>query len=485
MVPRERCVEVRGRLGRGRWSSSALDEADVERRAARAREPGVEAVAVCFLFSLRQPGARASGSGGCSREALPGVPITLSCRVAPEFREYLRARTTALNAALLPLAGGYVRAPGRARLRRRTASRAPLHLMQSNGGVAARPRPPPSCRSRLAASGPAAGVIGAARLGRAAGEHDLLTFDMGGTTADVALVVGGAPQLRFRGEQDGHPVSLPQIDVLSIGAGGGSIARGRRLRLAHASARRAPARIPARPPTASAATEATVTDAHVVLGTLGADRRARPAACALDAERPRARPCSARVGEPLGLSASRPPPRRSCAIADANMAQRAAAWSRSPAATTRARFALVALGGAGPMHACGIADELGVRAGARAALPRHHRRARAAALRRAPRPARAPGCGRPPTADRRRARTPSAAELEAEARDGSRARRTARPRSCLASSTCATAGRPTTSPCRCRAAGDRRDARRGRARLPRRRTRTPTTTRRPSRTRRS
>ncbi len=145
----------------------------------------------------------------------------------------------------------------------------PLHLMQTNGGVA------PADRARelpiaLAASGPAAGVIGGARLAELVGERDVLTFDMGGTTADIGLVIGASPQLRFSGEAAGMPVNLPQIDVLCIGAGGGSIARVDEF----GSLSVGPASAGAEPGPAAygrGGADATVTDAHVVLGTLSAE----------------------------------------------------------------------------------------------------------------------------------------------------------------------------------------------------------------------
>ena len=153
---------------------------------------------------------------------LPEVAVSLSCLVVPEFREYVRASTTALNASLLPLMGAYIGA-----VTSEVAAEGvsvPLHLMQTNGGVT------PAKRARelpiaLSASGPAAGVIGGARLAALVGESDALTFDMGGTTADIGLVIDGHPQVRFSGEAAGMPINLPQIDVLCIGAGGGSIAR--------------------------------------------------------------------------------------------------------------------------------------------------------------------------------------------------------------------------------------------------------------------
>jgi N-methylhydantoinase A len=291
---------------------------------------------------------------------LPGVALAVSSRVAPEFREYLRASTTALNAALLPVAGAYVR-----RLSERLAAdgvAAPLHLMQSNGGVATAAAAA-ELPVGLAASGPAAGVIGAARLGRAVGAQDLLTFDMGGTTADIALVVGGLPQLRFAGEQGGHPVNLPQIDVLSVGAGGGSIAGVDRFGALTVGPQSAGAD-PGPAGYGAGGTEPTVTDAHLVLGTLD-PRRRFGGSVVLDADAARAAVERA-VAHPLGLSVEAAAA-AILRIANANMADALRVVSVARGHDPR-RFALVALGGAGPMHACAIAEELGV---PRVIVPRH------------------------------------------------------------------------------------------------------------------
>ena len=180
--------------------------------------------------------------------------------------------------------------------------------MQSNGGVAtadgARELP-----IALAASGPAAGVIGGARLGELVGERDVLTFDMGGTTADIGLVVGASPQLRFSGEAAGMPVNLPQIDVLCIGAGGGSIAQVDDFGSLSVGPR-APAPSPARPPTGAAAptprsptpTSCSAPSAERALGRAAASRR------------PLARAAVERAGR-RRRSASAPsrPPQPSCA----------------------------------------------------------------------------------------------------------------------------------------------------------------------------
>jgi N-methylhydantoinase A len=359
LVPRELRVEARERIGpEGQvWEELVLD--DVRRAAAAFGEAGVEAVAVCFLFSFanavhEEEARHLLGAAGLD------VPVSISSEVAPEFREYLRTSTTAVNAALLPLVGRYVE-----RLEGRLAQAGvstPLHLMQSNGGVAL-PTEAARLPVGLIASGPAAGVIAAARLGKLAGSGDVLGFDMGGTTADVSLIVGGAPQMRFRGEAAGHPVNLPQIDVLSVGAGGGSIARVDRF----GSLAAGPESAGADPGPAAygrGGEEATVTDAHVVLGTLDPDRFLG-GRMALDSGAAR-RAVERTVGGPLsfGLEEAAAAVVR---IANATMVRALRVISVARGHDPR-RFALVAFGGAGPMHACPIARELGI---GRVIVPRY------------------------------------------------------------------------------------------------------------------
>ena len=328
VIPRERCHGVGGRIGPDGRELEPLDEDDVRAAAAALAADGVEAVAVVLLFSFLEP-AHEQRVAELLRDALPGVPVTLSSAVAPEVREYVRASTTALNAALLPPAGAYVR-----RLARRLHDdgvAAPLHLMQSNGGVTTAPIAA-ELPVGLVASGPAAGVIGAARLGAAVGARDLLTFDMGGTTADIALVVDGLPQLRFSGDHAGHPVNLPQIDVLSVGAGGGSIAAVDRFGALSVGPESAGAD-PGPAAYGAGGEHATLTDAHLVLGTLAGDRRLG-GSVALDAERG-ARRRAARGRRAARHLATRPPRRRSCGWRTRTWPTRCAS-SPSPAATTRA-----------------------------------------------------------------------------------------------------------------------------------------------------
>ena len=266
IVPRERCFGVRGRIDAQGQEREPLDEAAVREAAASMRAAGVEAVAVMTLFSFLNA-AHEERIAQLLADELPGVPVTLSHDVVPEFREYIRASTAAANSALLPLVGRYITA-----LEGEVAGEGigvPLHLMQSNGGVT------PAERARqlpiaLAMSGPAAGVIGGARLAGLVGEDDVITFDMGGTTADIGIVTGGEAEVRFTGEAAGTPINLPQLDLLCIGAGGGSIATVDEfgaLRVGPESAGAAPG--PAC--YGRGGVEPTLTDANLALGLLDAE----------------------------------------------------------------------------------------------------------------------------------------------------------------------------------------------------------------------
>lgn len=359
IVPRERCFGAGGRIDAQGLEREPLDEAAVRAAAAAMRSSGVEAVAVMTLFSFLNS-AHEERIAELLAEELPGVPVTLSHAVVPEFREYIRASTAVANSALLPLVERYITA-----LEGEVASEGigvPLHLMQSNGGVT------PAERARqlpiaLAMSGPAAGVIGGARLAGLVGEDDVITFDMGGTTADIGIVTGGEAEVRFTGEVAGTPINLPQLDLLCIGAGGGSIATVDEfgaLRVGPESAGAAPG------PAAygQGGTRATVTDAHVVLGTLSED-------CKLAGRLPLDRALALAaveesVAAPLGLGVEEAAS-AILRITNANMANAVRVMSVARGQDPRG-YALVAIGGAGPMHACALADEVGI---PRIVVPRH------------------------------------------------------------------------------------------------------------------
>ncbi|HEY0217536.1 MAG TPA: hydantoinase/oxoprolinase family protein [Cellulomonas sp.] len=229
LVPVQQRFEVTERLYADGTVAIPLDLAEVGRVADRLAELGVESVAVCLLHSYAST-AHEEAVGAVLADRLPGVPVTLSGHLVPVIREYERTVTTLANAYVRPVAGEHFadieRAVGRLGIDQ------PLVLMQSNGGVISTPtaREHPL---RLLESGPAAGAIGAAAVGRRLGLDRLIAFDMGGTTAKVALIEDGRPTVRGGFEVgrvhrlkagSGLPVSMPVVDMLEIGAGGGSIA---------------------------------------------------------------------------------------------------------------------------------------------------------------------------------------------------------------------------------------------------------------------
>ncbi len=348
-VPPARVLEVIERVGAGGVVLTPLDEASVAEAAEACRELDVQAVAICLLHSFANP-AHERGVAEMLRAALPGVAITASVDVLPVVREYERSLAVILNAGVMPAVSGYV-----SRLQQRLSDAgiaAPLLLMQSNGGVAgaAAIRRAPVL---TALSGPAAGVVGARAVAVAAGYSDIVMVDIGGTSADICLIKGGRIALTQRGHLGEWPLALPMVDMVTVGAGGGSIARvsGGALTVGPASA----GAVPGPACYGIGGEEATVTDARVVLGELppallGGRMRLDPALAE----------CAVRthVAEPLGLDL-RAAARGILAIADSNMVGAIRVVSVERGHDPRL-FSLVAFGGAGPLHGCGLAEQLGI-----------------------------------------------------------------------------------------------------------------------------
>jgi N-methylhydantoinase A len=314
------------------------------------RDAGVEAVAVCLLFSFLHP-EHERLLGAALRDALGGsVAVSLSSDVLPEFREYERCSTTVADAYLTPRLGVYL-----ARLAREAEAGGlptPL-LMQSSGGVIEAGRAAGHAASCVL-SGPAGGVVGAAWVAGLSGEEDLLTFDMGGTSTDVAPVVGGRVQTTTEAVIAGVPLKLPMVDVHSVSAGGGSVAwvdEGGALRVGPASAGADPG------PAAygQGGEEATVTDANLWLGYL-------PDSAELGGEvvlrRELAERALARVGERLGVDVGEVA-FGVVRVANAEMVRALRVISVERGLDPR-EFTLVAFGGAGPLHACALAEEMGI-----------------------------------------------------------------------------------------------------------------------------
>ena len=260
IIPRENVVGIRERMGPDGRPVIPLEQQAIDSAVEFCRQARPRSVAVCFLHAYACPDHELAVARRLRQEL--GVPVSCSCEVMPEFREYERFSTTLVNAYLNPVVGNY--------LRRLCASmeKATIFIQQSNGGCA----PAESVRERAVTtllSGPAGGVQAAFSLARSMGIDDIITFDMGGTSTDVSLCSGGLTYTRDY-MVDGYPVGLPIIDINTVGAGGGSVAwidRGGLMRVGPQSAGADPG-----PACYGKGNEITVTDANLFLGRLLEDR---------------------------------------------------------------------------------------------------------------------------------------------------------------------------------------------------------------------
>jgi len=348
LVPRELRFTVRERMGRD-GVLIPLDDESVRAAVDACREAEVEAVAVCLLFGFLHP-EHEQRVGEALREALPGLQISLSSEVLPELREYERCSTTVANSYLTPRLAAYLE-----RLADEVEALglpSPL-VMQSSGGAAEIETAAARAASCLL-SGPAGGVVGAAWVAGLSGFQDLLTFDMGGTSTDVASVLGGTVQTTTESVVAGVPVKLPMVDVHTVSAGGGSIAwvdAGGALRVGPRSAGADPG------PAAygRGGKEPTVTDANLYLGYLpdGAELGGE-----VRLDRGQAEAALGRVGAQVGLD-SEETARGIIRVADAEMIRALRVISIERGLDPR-ELTLVAFGGAGGLHACALAEELGI-----------------------------------------------------------------------------------------------------------------------------
>ena len=330
LVPLERCFGVRERIG----PEGVLVPLDL------GSMPDLdlaEAVAVCLLFAFRDPSHEHAVADELRRR-LPGVHVVASHEVAPEFREYERASTTAADAYLGPVCARYFRS---------LASRCveaglpePL-VMRSSGGVATIDEAAKHAALVLV-SGPAGGVVGAARVAQEAGIENAVSFDMGGTSTDVCLIAGGRAERTLERSVGGLPIRLPMVDIHTVGAGGGSIVwrdAGGALRVGPESAGAHPGpacygRGGARP---------TVTDANLLL-----DRLPERLAGGVELDR------DAATRAMDGFD-----PADVMEVVNAEMLRALRVVSVERGHDPR-DFALIAFGGAGPLHACALAEELGI-----------------------------------------------------------------------------------------------------------------------------
>ena len=351
LVPRERRFEVVERMDAEGVVVTALDEDSLTGAIRQVRDSGVEACAVVFLFGFLNP-AHENRAAAALRDAMPDLFVSRGSVVQPEFREFERSSTTVLNAYLQPVVSRYVDrlATGLQAL----VPAAELGINQSSGGLMS-PGRAQDFPIRTALSGPAAGVVGAAHAARRSGVPDVITLDMGGTSADVCLIRDYAPGMSFEREVGGFPVRQPTVDVHTVGAGGGSIAwfdRDGLLKVGPESAGADPG--PAC--YGRGGTRPTVSDANLVLGRLSS-RGLLDGRMALDTEAAGA--AIDTLAEPLGYSRTRTA-HGILGIVVANMVRAIRTITVEQGHDPRA-FTLMPFGGAGALHACDVARAMGVR----------------------------------------------------------------------------------------------------------------------------
>jgi 5-oxoprolinase (ATP-hydrolysing)/N-methylhydantoinase A len=359
LVPRHRRLEAVERIDRDGNVVTALDAASVRKAALTLQAAGVEAVAICFLNAYREP-KHEREAAAILAQMLPGVPVSVSSDVVAEIGEYARCVTTCANAFVQPLMTTYLQ-----RLKAelaRAGFAGHLRLMHSAGGLVS-VEAAGSFPIRLLESGPAGGALAAALLGARAGHNDLLAFDMGGTTAKACLIENGRAQIapmleagrehRFK-KGSGLPIKAATVDMIEIGAGGGSIAAIDAVGLLRVGPHSAGA-APGPACYARGGTQPTVTDANLVLGYydpgffLGG---------AMSLDLAAARTAIGTVAAPLGLSIEQAAWGIHKVVVE-SMADAARVYLVERGKDPR-RYAMVGFGGAGPAHAAEVARALGM-----------------------------------------------------------------------------------------------------------------------------
>ncbi|GGT43976.1 hydantoinase [Streptomyces chromofuscus] len=357
LVPREWVAEVTERLDRNGSVLTPLDDDTVRAALTQLVDQGVAAVAVSLLHSYADP-AHEQRIAELAAEEFPGLVVSLSSACAREFREYERTTTTTIDAFLRPRIHQYLSDLEKSA---HGLGIGELHVMQSNGGMVPA-RAAASAPLSMLRSGPAAGVAGAIAVAQNAGVSDIVTMDMGGTSTDVAVVHDGRPELTTEVSADGLPVRVPMVDITAVGAGGGSLVdvdSGGLLTVGPRSAGAAPGPVCY----GKGGTQPTVTDANAVRGLL------RPETFLggrhtlhTEAAREALRPLAERLGRSVEQTAEDVYQLTSIAMAGAI---RVTTTERGYDVKS---YTLVAYGGAGPLHAASVAEELGM---SRVIIPPH------------------------------------------------------------------------------------------------------------------
>ena len=359
LVPRDRRHEISERIDAVGQVIAAPSAAATMRLASALRGQGVEAVAVAFVNSYRNAENERVVAEGL-RSQLGGVPVTESAALIPERGEFERTSTAALNAYLTPVMTAYLdKLSGIVKQRGVVA---PINIMGSNGGAMTLEEAAVRCAGTFL-SGPVGGANGAIHVSAAAGIRDVITFDMGGTSTDVALIHDLQPRMSHDNQIDAFPLRMPQLDIHTIGAGGGSIVsvgRDRTLRIGPQSA----GAVPGPACYGRGGDKATISDANLILGRLAADR---PLAGGLRLEKAAAERVFRPLADALDTGELIVIAEAAIAVAVAKMAGAVREVSVHRGFDPR-EFTLVCFGGAGPMHGFLVAEELGME---RVLIPRY------------------------------------------------------------------------------------------------------------------
>lgn len=352
LIPSGCNIGVRERIRYDGSVYTPLDEENVRQAVRQLKQYGVQAIAVCTLFSFINP-AHENRIKEIIAEEYPEVYTTISSELAPEFREYSRMSTTVLNSYLGPVMKKYVN--NFQTSVREMGIQAEPYITQSNGSIISI-KETIDCPIKCAVSGPSAGVVAASFIGRQCNADKIITFDMGGTSADISLIENFTPQVSNEREVEGYPARIPMINIITIGAGGGSIAQideGGALKVGPKSA----GAVPGPACYGRGGTQPVVTDANIVLGKLNQKRiLGGRMEVYLDLAHEALDRC---ICEKSGLSRAQAA-NGIITVVNSNMVRAVRSVSVEKGYDVR-EFSLMAFGGAGPLHACEVAKELGIR----------------------------------------------------------------------------------------------------------------------------
>jgi N-methylhydantoinase A len=351
LAPASATREVKERVDFRGTVLRELDEAALRQTLRGLKDEKVESIAVCLLFSFLYP-KHEQRVAEIIKEEMPGCAISLSSEILPQIREYYRLSTTVINAYLQPILARYI-----AQLEQRLTG-AGIHtrqkyIMQSNGGMSTFAAAAEKAVTTVL-SGPAGGVTAGAYACRMTGMQNIITFDMGGTSCDVALIKDGEPFLSSRGKLEGRDIAVPMMDINTVSAGGGTISRVDRYGALEVGPQSAGA-VPGPACYSRGGTQPAITDCNLVLGYLSVDNFLG-GKMRLDADA--ARKAVESVAKPLNMSAE-DTAEGIIRIIDVKMAEAIKAISTMRGHDLR-DFMLLAFGGAGPVHACRIARDLGM-----------------------------------------------------------------------------------------------------------------------------